>query len=95
MTTRMSYKVAIYEPGLTELVAPNEAANRLSYARDLTDAVYEADAICIAVGTPSTRGDGFADLSFVLEATDTIAAAVKHQCVVVCNSTVPVDTNRR
>ena len=85
----------IYEPGLAELVERNEAANRLFYASDLAKAIEDADAIFIAVGTPSRRGDGFADLSFVYEAADTIAAAVKHRCVVVCKSTVPVGTSRK
>jgi UDPglucose 6-dehydrogenase len=85
----------IYEPGLAELVRRNEAAGRLSYASDLAQAVGEADAIFIAVGTPSRRGDGFADLSFVFAAADTIAAAVRHHCVVVCKSTVPVGTSRK
>ena len=84
----------IYEPGLAELVARNEAANRLSFASDLGQAVAGADAIFIAVGTPSRRGDGFADLSFVFEAAETIAQTVKHRCVVVCKSTVPVGTSR-
>ncbi len=84
----------IYEPGLAELVARNEAANRLSFASDLAQAVDGADAVFIAVGTPSRRGDGFADLSFVFEAADTIARTVKHRCVVVCKSTVPVGTSR-
>ncbi len=84
----------IYEPGLAELVKRNEAAGRLSYASDLSQAVEDADAIFIAVGTPTRRGDGFADLTFVFEAADTIAAVVKHRCVVVCKSTVPVGTSR-
>ncbi len=83
----------IYEPGLDELVARNEAAGRLSYASDLGQSVHDADAIFIAVGTPSS-GDGVADLSFVLAAADAIAEVVKHRCVVVCKSTVPVGTNR-
>ena len=84
----------IYEPGLAELVRRNEQAGRLSYASDLAEAVGDADAIFIAVGTPSRRGDGFADLSYVFEAADTIAAAVKRRTVVVCKSTVPVGTSR-
>ena len=84
----------IYEPGLAELVARNEAANRLSYASDLAHAVEDADAVFIAVGTPTRRGDGFADLTFVFEAADTIAKVVKHRSVVVCKSTVPVGTSR-
>ncbi len=84
----------IFEPGLAELVRRNEAANRLSFASDLSQAVESAEAVFIAVGTPSRRGDGFADLSFVFEAADTIADVVKHRCVVVCKSTVPVGTSR-
>jgi UDPglucose 6-dehydrogenase len=85
----------IYEPGLADLVKRNETAGRLSFSSDLAQAVDGADAIFIAVGTPSRRGDGFADLSFVFEAADTIAAAVSHKCVVVCKSTVPVGTSRK
>ncbi len=85
----------IYEPGLAELVKRNEAAKRLSFAGDLAGAVDGADAIFIAVGTPTRRGDGFADLSFVFAAADTIAAAVRHRTVVVCKSTVPVGTSRK
>ncbi len=85
----------IYEPGLAELVKRNEAAGRLSYASDLSRAVKDADAIFIAVGTPTRRGDGLADLTFVFEAADTIARAVKHRSVVVCKSTVPVGTSRQ
>ena len=85
----------IYEPGLAELVKRNEAAGRLSYASDLAQAVEGADAMFIAVGTPTRRGDGFADLSFVFEAADTIAQVVRHRCVVVCKSTVPVGTSRK
>ena len=84
----------IYEPGLAELVKRNEQANRLSFTSDLSQAVEGADAIFIAVGTPTRRGDGFADLSFVFEAADTIARTVGHKCVVVCKSTVPVGTSR-
>ncbi len=84
----------IYEPGLADLVKRNEAAGRLSFASDLAKAVGDADAIFIAVGTPTRRGDGFADLSFVFAAAETIASVVKHRCVVVCKSTVPVGTSR-
>src|SRR5512139_1001918 len=68
--------VPIYEPGLTELVALNAKAGRLKFTTDLAAAVKGADAVFIAVGTPSRRGDGHADLSFVYEAAKEIAAAL-------------------
>ena len=82
----------IFEPGLPELVATNARARRLSFATDLTEAVREADAVFIAVGTPSRRGDGHADLSFVHQAAREIAAALAGYTVVVTKSTVPVGT---
>ncbi len=82
----------IYEPGLAELVKTNVLANRLSFTIDLSTAVQDADAIFVAVGTPSRRGDGHADLSFVFQATRDIAAAIKKSTVVVTKSTVPVGT---
>src|ERR1700760_2739869 len=69
-------EIPIYEPGLDQLVASNAAAGRLSFTTDLAAAVAGADAVFIAVGTPSRRGDGHADLSFVFEATREIARAV-------------------
>ena len=82
----------IYEPGLAELVNGNVKAGRLSFTTDLAEAVADADAVFIAVGTPSRRGDGHADLSYVFAATREIAAALKGRTVVVTKSTVPVGT---
>lgn len=84
--------VPIYEPGLTELVAANAKAGRLTFTTDLTAAVKDADAVFIAVGTPSRRGDGHADLSYVYDAAREIAAAIDGFTVVVTKSTVPVAT---
>ena len=88
-------RMPIYEPGLDQLVATNVAAGRLTFTTDLTAAVAGADAIFIAVGTPSRRGDGHADLTYVFEATREIAAAVTGPTVVVTKSTVPVGTGDR
>ena len=82
----------IFEPGLEQLVARNVADGRLSFTTDLATGVAEADAIFIAVGTPSRRGDGHADLSHVFAATAEIAAALKKPAVVITKSTVPVGT---
>jgi UDPglucose 6-dehydrogenase len=73
----------IYEPGLAELVAGNVRAGRLSFTTDLARAVADADAIFIAVGTPSRRGDGHADLSYVYAATREIAKALAVQSAMV------------
>ena len=88
-------RMPIYEPGLDQLVATNVAAGRLTFTTDLATAVAGADAIFIAVGTPSRRGDGHADLTYVFEATKEIAAAVTGPTVVVTKSTVPVGTGDR
>jgi UDPglucose 6-dehydrogenase len=88
-------RMPIYEPGLDQLVATNVAAGRLTFTTDLTTAVAGADAIFIAVGTPSRRGDGHADLTYVFEATKEIAAAGTGPTVVVTKSTVPVGTGDR
>ncbi len=85
-------EVPIYEPGLTDLVAANARAGRLKFTTDLSGAVAGADAVFIAVGTPSRRGDGHADLSYVFDATREIAAALKGFMVVITKSTVPVGT---
>ncbi|MGP9813698.1 UDP-glucose dehydrogenase family protein [Rhodopseudomonas sp. NSM] len=85
-------EIPIYEPGLDELVAANVKAGRLGFTTDLTAPVGEADAVFIAVGTPSRRGDGHADLSYVYAAAREIAAALKAFTVVVTKSTVPVGT---
>ena len=85
-------RMPIYEPGLDGLVAANVAAGRLTFTTDLPEAVASADAIFIAVGTPSRRGDGHADLTYVFAATREIAAAITGPTVVVTKSTVPVGT---
>ena len=82
----------IYEPGLKDLVAKNVREGRLSFGTDLKDAVKTAEAVFIAVGTPSRRGDGHADLSYVYAAAEEIAAALDGFTVVVNKSTVPVGT---
>jgi UDPglucose 6-dehydrogenase len=85
-------KTPIFEPGLPEIIANNVRQNRLTFATDLTAAVRRADAVFIAVGTPSRRGDGHADLSYVYQAAREIAAALDGFTVVVTKSTVPVGT---
>jgi len=84
--------IPIYEPGLEDLVAGNVKAKRLTFTTDLADAVTGADAVFIAVGTPTRRGDGHADLSYVYAAAREIAAALKGYTVIVNKSTVPVGT---
>jgi UDPglucose 6-dehydrogenase len=90
-------ELPIYEPGLDDLVAGNVRAQRLSFTTDLKGAVAEADAVFIAVGTPSRlvpscRGDGHADLSCVYVAAREIAAALDGFTVVITRSTIPVNT---
>ncbi|PWB89988.1 UDP-glucose 6-dehydrogenase [Methylocystis sp. MitZ-2018] len=85
-------EIPIFEPGLDELVANNVEQNRLSFTTELESSVNGADAVFIAVGTPSRRGDGHADLSFVYAVAQTIAKALKGFTVVVNKSTVPVGT---
>src|SRR5437879_5129103 len=82
----------IFEPGLDALVAANVKAGRLDFATDLSAPVAEADAVFIAVGTPSRRGDGHADLTYVHTAAREIAAVLSGFTVVVAKSTVPVGT---
>ncbi len=86
--------VPIFEPGLEDLVASNVKAGRLTFTTDLKRAVTGADAVFIAVGTPSRRGDGHADLSYVHAAAEEIAEAITGYTVVVTKSTVPVGTGR-
>ena len=88
----LSGVMPIYEPGLAELVAANVRAGRLSFTTDLKAAVAGADAAFIAVGTPSRRGDGHADLTYVYQAARDIADAITGPLVVVTKSTVPVGT---
>ena len=85
-------RMPIYEPGLEALVAENVRRGRLGFGTDLAAAVAGADAVFIAVGTPSRRGDGFADLSYVYAAALEIAAALTGYTVIVTKSTVPVGT---
>ena len=85
-------KMPIFEPGLDHLVARNVEAGRLSFTTDLAAGVSGADAVFVAVGTPSRRGDGHADLSYVHAAAEEIAGAIKGFTVVVDKSTVPVGT---
>jgi UDPglucose 6-dehydrogenase len=88
-------QIPIYEPGLDRLVAENVAAGRLSFTADLRTAVAGAEAVFIAVGTPTRRGDGHADLSYVYAAVEQVALAVVGYTVIVTKSTVPVGTGRR
>mgnify|MGYP000123767045 FL=1 len=88
-----SGEVPIFEPGLDDLMARNVAAGRLSFTGDLAAAVADADAVFIAVGTPTRRGDGHADLTYVYAAAEEIATALQGYTVVVTKSTVPVKTN--
>ncbi|MCC5975507.1 MAG: UDP-glucose/GDP-mannose dehydrogenase family protein, partial [Rubellimicrobium sp.] len=85
----------IYEPGLEPLMARNVAAGRLRFTTDLATAVKAAEAVFIAVGTPTRRGDGHADLTYVMAAAADIARALDGYTVVVTKSTVPVGTNAR
>ncbi len=87
-------EIPIYEPGLDEIVARNRMAGRLAFTTSLAEATKGAEAILIAVGTPSRRGDGLADLTYVYAAADEIARTLSGPCVVVCKSTVPIGTNR-
>ncbi|MCY4393539.1 MAG: UDP-glucose/GDP-mannose dehydrogenase family protein [Rhodospirillaceae bacterium] len=87
-------QMPIYEPGLEDLVARNVEAGRLRFTTDLEAAVDGAEAVFIAVGTPSRRGDGHADLSYVHAAAREIAATIRDYTVVVTKSTVPVGTGR-
>ncbi|NSX53863.1 UDP-glucose dehydrogenase family protein [Parasulfitobacter algicola] len=87
-------EVPIYEPGLDQLMAKNVEAGRLSFTLDLQEAMEGAEAVFIAVGTPTRRGDGHADLTYVYAAAEEIAHNIKDYAVVVTKSTVPVGTNR-
>jgi UDPglucose 6-dehydrogenase len=88
-------EIPIFEPGLDALVDSNVAAGRLTFTTDLGDAVRGSDAVFIAVGTPSRRGDGHADLSYVYKAAEQIAECLDDTyTVVVTKSTVPVGTGR-
>jgi UDPglucose 6-dehydrogenase len=84
--------IPIFEPGLEDLVGKNIRASRLTFTSELKDPVREAQVVFIAVGTPSRRGDGFADLSYVYKAAQEVATAIEGFTVVVTKSTVPVGT---
>jgi UDPglucose 6-dehydrogenase len=85
-------EIPIHEPGLADVVDANVRQGRLAFVTALEDAVGDADAVFIAVGTPSRRGDGHADLSYVYDAAREIAAALRGYTVVITKSTVPVGT---
>ena len=84
----------IYEPGLAAMMARNVAAGRLAFTTELAEAVSGAEAVFIAVGTPTRRGEGHADLTYVFAAAEEIAAAMEGFAVIVTKSTVPVGANR-
>ena len=88
-------EIPIYEPGLDDFVKRNSAAGRLRFTTELGPAVSAADAVFIAVGTPTRRGDGHADLSFVFSAAEEVAAHLSGYTVVVTKSTVPVGTGQQ
>lgn len=88
-------QIPIYEPGLDKLVAGNAAAGRLTFPVKLQDAIERAEAIFIAVGTPTRRGDGHADLTYVFAAVEQVLKALDHPAVIVTKSTVPVGTGRK
>lgn len=95
ITALQAGKVPIYEPGLETLLQRNVDAGRLQFTTDMADAVRTADAVFIAVGTPTRRGDGHADLTYVMAAAREVAAHLTGYTVVVTKSTVPVSTNRK
>jgi len=86
-------RIPIYEPGLDQVVADNVKAGRLSFTGDLKEGVAQADVIFVAVGTPSRRGDGHADMSFVEAAARELGEVVRPETVIVIKSTVPVGTS--
>jgi UDPglucose 6-dehydrogenase len=88
-------QIPIFEPGLDEVVATNMKAGRLAFESDMAKAVAGAEAVFIAVGTPSRRGDGHADLTYVFAAAEELAAHLNRYTVVVTKSTVPVGTSRK
>ncbi len=88
-------EIPIYEPGLDALVADNRKAGRLAFTGEISEAIKDAEAIFIAVGTPSRRGGGHADLTYVFAAAEQVLRALDHDAVLVTKSTVPVGTGRR
>jgi UDPglucose 6-dehydrogenase len=87
-------RMPIYEPGLDKLVLENVRAGRLAFTGDLPTGVRDAEAVLIAVGTPTRRGDGHADLTYVYAAAEQVARALTGYAVIVTKSTVPVGTSR-
>ena len=85
-------RIPIFEPGLADLVERNVRAGRLSFTADASSAVPGADVVFLAVGTPSRRGDGFADLSFIYAAVREIVPLMAENGVIATKSTVPVGT---
>ena len=85
----------IYEPGLEALVLNNTESGRLNFTTNIKEAVSDADIVMLAVGTPSRRGDGHADLSFVWTAAEEVAYAIKGYTIIVTKSTVPVGTGKK
>ncbi len=92
VTALQAGHIPIFEPGLEDLVERNVAANRLGFSTDLAASVAQSDSIFIAVGTPSRRGDGHADLSYVMQAAAEIAENLNGYTLVLTKSTVPVGT---
>ena len=88
-------KIPIYEPGLGAILNRNIKSNRLTFTTELDKTVRDSDIVFIAVGTPSRRGDGYADLSFVFNAAEEIAKAINGYTLVVTKSTVPVGTGQK
>ena len=88
-------EIPIYEPGLDALVADNRKAGRLGFTGEISEAIKDAEAVFIAVGTPSRRGGGHADLTYVFAAAEQVLRALDHDAVLVTKSTVPVGTGRR
>jgi len=88
-------QIPIYEPGLDKLVATNVAAERLTFPETLEEGIADAEAVFIAVGTPTRRGDGHADLTYVFAAVEQVLAALTTPVVIVTKSTVPVGTGRK
>jgi UDPglucose 6-dehydrogenase len=95
LTALREGRMPIFEPGLDRLVTENVAAGRLTFGDDIAAAVAGTEAVFIAVGTPSRRGDGHADLSYVYAAAEQVARAMTGYAVIVTKSTVPVGTGRR
>jgi UDPglucose 6-dehydrogenase len=88
-------KIPIYEPGLDKMVEQNAAAGRLSFPTTMAEAIGDAEAVFIAVGTPTRRGDGHADLTYVFAAVEQVVMQLDHPAIIVTKSTVPVGTGRK